>query len=276
VTKLGFVGVGRHAQKLAAVFRELGCDIVGHIRADGSPPAEGFGRLGDVGDADRLVICCPPKLAVAWAQTVGRPMLVSKPLLATDPAGLEHVSVDLWRLWSPAWVAFKQACAGRQINSLRVVFTGNGPFRETHSGALDYGPHAMAFVHDLLGDADTGYWSHSTYKHMGSGIWRWKSPPPGGVGPQVIAEFGNAAIERPEMFVEAHIGKLCYRWVERDEQHEFFAPNGSPHRRPRADALRAFCAAWLRNETAYTLQLSCMGMCALQRLEPLTRYQKVP
>lgn len=254
--KLGFVGVGKHAQKLAAVFRELGCDIVAHTRAS-REPASGFGELDRLDLADRLIVCCPPKQALAWAQTVRKPMLVSKPLLATDPDGLEHVSVDLWRLWSPAWVAFRQACAGRPIQAMRVVFTGNGPFRETHNGALDYGPHAMAFVHDLLPEAVL------RNRERTAGNWRveWAGA--------VSAEFGNAS-PVPQMAVDARIAKRCYRWVESDGQHEFFAPNGSAHKCPRSDALRTFLAAWLRDEAGETLQLSCMGMRVLQGLEKST------
>ena len=254
MTRLGFIGVGKHAQKLAAVFRELGCDIVTHVRAS-SEPAPGFGEHDRLDLAERLVVCCPPKQALAYAQTVRMPMLVSKPLLATEPTGLEHVSVDLWRLWSPAWRAMKQAVAGRQIDSLRVVFTGNGPFRETHNGALDYGPHALAFVHDLLPDA-------VLRERQQVGVnWRvdWAGA--------VVAEFGNAA-SVPQMTVDMRIGSRCYRWQEANGMHAFFGPNGARGPLPRG-GLREFCSAWLRNETASTLQLSCMGMRALSNLDRL-------
>lgn len=279
VTRLGFIGVGKHAQKLAAVFRELGCDIVTHVRAS-SDPAPSFGERDRLDLAERLVVCCPPRQALAYAQTVRVPMLVSKPLLATEPTGLEHVSVDLWRLWSPAWRALKQAVAGRQIDSLRVVFTGNGPFRETHNGALDYGPHAMAFVHDLLGELDpkyrvdwTGELGAKILHPSGGNIWRW-SGTLGGAKAQAL--FGNGS-QSAEMAVDVESGGAWYRWAEHGDEHALSVTprsidaaskcSAGMYHWPRAEALHDFCSAWLRNETAITLQLSCLGMRALSNLD---------
>lgn len=268
MTRLGFVGVGRHAQKLAAVFRELGCEIACHARA-ASEAAEGFGARSDhLFGADRIVICAPPLVAFRRVMlSGGTPTLVSKPLLITDPSGRDQVSVDLWRLWSPSWQALKQAVAGQRISSVRVVFTGSGPHRSTHSGALDYGPHAFAFVHDLLGELETGtngYWSHQTHKRAGAGIWTWRTPPMGGVGRSVEVVCGNGAV-LPEMSVSVMINGDEYLWKELDQIQWFIdGKDRMSNRKP--EALRAFCAAWLRGDTDRTLQLSCMGMRCLKGL----------
>ncbi len=270
--RLGFVGVGRHAQRMAAAFRECGAEIVAHYRKS-LEPAEGFGPrksiewMLDFHHCDGVVCCAPPDVATKLAidsEIYQQALCVSKPFPMRDRVWqAEHMShplyVDLWRLYSPAWLALKADLRGKTITSVHVDFYGNGPVRATHSGLLDYGVHALAFVLDL------GLRPEFRWEYRAEGI----SPREGerfwfGVddGRNIHVATGNEAHEpRSVVLVEAE-GRE-YRWLEDDGVQLYEGMIW--HKRDLA--LRNFCRAFLAGEPSDTLRISCEAMRLLRRAE---------
>jgi Predicted dehydrogenases and related proteins len=168
--RLGFVGVGRWARKLAESFRACGAEIVAHDRRggtifdDGCPPClggqphlpdwmhdcekSGFGRrvpwrdqLADK-SIDAIVAVAPPEVttqvALACAEA-GKAVMATKPLFDHPATIRAPFYVDFWRLWANAHLETK--------DQRRYDLFGSGPLR-AFPGAFDYGPHVMAAILD--------------------------------------------------------------------------------------------------------------------------------
>lgn len=276
--RLGFVGVGKHAQRMAAAFRECGAEIVCFDRGTGDPrdlvrdPLFGsrmpWASQVLAPDVDAIICCAPPAVT---AEIAADCLIVNKRCCATKPlkwpllndseiadcAGC--IYVDLWRLYSPAWLALKADVQGREIRSVHVDFYGSGPVRETHSGLLDYGPHALAFVLDL-GLRPELRWEH----RVEFGMPNSKAPYWFGESERVHICTGNES-DAPamEVLIETTDGKE-FRWIEQDAlqlcQSVLWCH--------RDLALRNFCRAFLAGEPNDTLRISCEAMKLLRQAEP--------
>lgn len=289
--RLGFVGVGRWAQKLATAFRECGAEIVAYDRG-GDGEAPGFGARttvqamvhGDVCDA--VIACAPPDVTTEVAlecARAGKRCVATKPLLWTEwpdifdrshsaaplnlDTGLRETGllyVDLWRLYSPAWLALKEEVAGKLIEHIDVSFCGNGPFR-SFNGVLDYGPHALAFVYDLLGTTEL------TVGRIEFDMADLIDVDMTCAGVPVRATIGNAARE-PQRSVTVISGGRKHVFTEPSDAHIASVENvchidgetvvGSS----KAHALRRFCRAFLVGEPSRTLEYSIAGMRVLKGL----------
>jgi predicted dehydrogenase len=101
---------------------------------------------------DALVVAAPPDVTLGVtlaAVAAGVPVFVTKPLMLTEALELKAAFfVDYVKLWSPIWHKFKRAHT--LITDVEIEFYGDGPVR-TFPGLLDYGAHALAYAHDLLG-----------------------------------------------------------------------------------------------------------------------------
>lgn len=278
--RLGFVGVGRHAQRMARCFLECGAEVVAYDRASRSEPAElaaaiGWGRrerwedMITSPDIDAIVCCAPPAVTVEVALSCafhGKRCCATKPLKITDevgdapfsPAVYASLYVDLWRLYSPAWVALRDELLGRTISAVHVDFYGNGPKRPTHSGLLDYGPHALAFVLDL------GLKPELRWTQPEPGKWAVGSYPeyPGSNGVSVLTGNGFAS-SVSYIRVETTDGGQ-YVWHERDSMQTFYAGGAVLVQNYTEQALRNFCRAFMRGGTSETLRISCEAMRLLK------------
>ncbi len=286
--KLGFVGVGKHATKMAAAFRECGAEVVAFDKERLDIPAFGdFSTLRAMPWREQiaspnigaLIICAPPEVttevALACAKS-GKRCVATKPLMWTTAPEVcpelltvldAYTFVDLWRLYSPAWLALKAELRGKQIQSVHVDFYGNGPVRG-FSGLLDYGPHALAFVADLLGAIPEMTWTPD-----GEGRWAgaW------GSGSECCGMVcaGNGWVEsRRIVRVTCADGFIC-QWSEaslgaRDvltQIYETVRGNADDQLRVSSSlALRNFCRSFLAGEPSNTLRISCEAMRVLMPL----------
>jgi predicted dehydrogenase len=270
--RLGFVGVGRHAQRMAAVFRELGAEVVAYDRASRSEPPElaravGWGArrtwqdmVADQ-DIDAIVCCAPPEVtrevALACADT-------RKRLMATKPTMCRpRVSVDLWRIFSPSWLALKADLQGRTIQSMHVDFYGNGPKR-AFSGLLDYAPHALAFVLDLGLEPDI------EWHERGPGQWTARD-----CQERVGIVTGNG-FTHPMMYVRVETtdgGQ--YAWHERDQMQTYEAGGAILLQNWRDLALRSFCRAFITDTDTATGPLNERLMQILSAVESREIYQLI-
>ena len=123
--------------------------------------------------ADGVIISSPPALHVEQAVYYlerGVPIWVEKPLSTTyeDAQRLYRLSrelpkvpvlVDHTHLFSSAYEELRRQAKDprrRGFVSVASFGCGNGPFREDVSGTLDYAPHDLAFMIDLLGLPESG------------------------------------------------------------------------------------------------------------------------
>lgn len=185
--RLGFIGVGRWARKLAESFRACGAEVVAFDRKSGFERsrcpyncdngyestgmrcpqgcdagwenlghAEGFGayqpwrdQLADK-SIDAIIAVAPPDVTTQVAlacAAAGKPVMATKPLWDHPERITAPFYVDFWRLWSEA----HQAALRGRIDFHALNLYGSGPLRD-FPGAFDYGPHVMAAVLDLAGD----------------------------------------------------------------------------------------------------------------------------
>jgi hypothetical protein len=207
--RLGFVGVGRWAQKLASAFRACGAEIVAHDRRGGER-IDNFGiRLGweeMIRDArvDGMVVTTDdPQLNLE----VGTRCIETRmPVVVTKPFQFaEHLSpqspcmVDLWRLWDPGYLRLAAYVKSNYVRSLKITLRGNGPKRTYIDGAQDYGPHALAWLIDLT----QGNYSilEKRYRHGRGADVTFRSP----ICNEIRVSFGNDAVVS-ERRIEADIG----------------------------------------------------------------------
>jgi hypothetical protein len=282
---LGFVGVGPHAEKLARVLTELGAKVVCHDRASDAPGPDWAGKR--VPWRDMLTAGLDGIVAVATPQVTAEVVkacldavpdtvrfLSTKPLLWEPELGdyyggnyySSRAYVDLWRLWSPSWRAFRDDIRGRtDIESVNVVCVGNGPDRG-YSGVLDYGSHAMAFVHDLMGTEQAEWRGRVERLNKREQLYAVAT-----IGSaSVTVNTGNAANAK-QVHVTARAGGVDYRWWEFSEE-QAYAPLVAPLRyklvmNHRDVALRAFCRSFLNGEPNDSFRLSTMGYRVLREFD---------
>jgi len=298
-TRLGFVGIGRHATRLRDAFLSCGARVEAYDRKDALnvnvEPAWGKrvpwhamvwgGYDGLTPMCDAVVCCAPPDVTAEVAEQCarsGKRLLATKPLLVdwdtSQPLGAvedRSIYVDLWRLYSPAWLALKAELRGKTIRSVHVDFYGNGPVRSTHSGLLDYGPHALAFVLDLGLRPELVWRQGEIDTHRGKRIQWFATGRSGGV--EVSVSTGNGW-QKPVMHVRimATDGSASY-WLEDDKGKQSYLtrePDGVSGSSAlvlgcdRDLALRNFCRAFLAGEPSDTLRISCEAMRMLRQAEP--------
>lgn len=156
--RLGFCGVGRWAQKLAAAFRACGAEIVAHDRGNKQAGMQGLESWGPLTfwrdqladkSIDAIVAVAPPEIttevALACADA-NKPVLATKPLWKHPERIGAPFWIDYWRLWSEAHRRCREAfIAGGHLG---VALYGSGPFRD-FPGGFDYGPHVTAAALDI-------------------------------------------------------------------------------------------------------------------------------
>ena len=218
--KLALAGVGPWGRLLARKFQEAGAEIAAYARA-GGPDVEGLGpRLTIDGLCDApgiagVILATPPDVTLRLARRAaasGLAVLATKPLQLGAAIDLRApFVVDYVRLWSPFYAQLKARAAGHVVRRIRVVCCGPGPFR-SFSSLDDYGPHALAFVHDLLGEQVPLSQVQATTLH--SEERRGNMHLARGVAGETLLdiEVGNAAVERcVRLEVEVdRLGTLAY------------------------------------------------------------------
>jgi predicted dehydrogenase len=159
---LGIVGVGPWGRTVAGSFERAGTKILAYDRGDKSKRMNNLGDLVSwqemVESSSFDVVACAATPDVTMqvfeaCQKKRKPCFLTKPFLISEaPKDLTApVYVDYVNLASPIYEKFKKsATRDYKIESLEISFHGNGPER-SFTGLLDYGSHAVAFVHDLLG-----------------------------------------------------------------------------------------------------------------------------
>lgn len=159
--RIGFVGVGNWAQQLQEVFMESLKVLRGGGYYRKSPePSEKFGgnawRYLDwkelAHENDLIIAAADPKTTTEVALYCAEnciPCVATKPLLEHPQLIGAPFYVDFWRHWSQPYRVFKSSVIGPV--SCEIDFLGCGPYRETHDGLDDWGPHAFAYLYDLLG-----------------------------------------------------------------------------------------------------------------------------
>jgi predicted dehydrogenase len=281
--KLGFVGVGPHAQRMAAAFRACGAEVMAHDRSGRRSPGfetllingipfgarEPWRSMVENPAIDAVICCAPPEVAgqiAAECIMAKKTCCATKPLMWTDAsadADKPQLYVDLWRLYSPAWLALKADIRGRTIRSVDVEFFGNGPVRSTHSGLLDYGPHALAFLLDL-GFSPELTWRRVEFGTLSNGPnAQWF-----GSGEGVTVETGNGfAHSSMRVWVQTTDGG-DYRWSESGADHLYETAGGAQLMQHWRDlALHGFCRAFMAGEPSDTLRISCEAMRLLKDAE---------
>jgi hypothetical protein len=165
--RLGWVGPGRWGQLVASVFRAFEAEVLFHVRSPMSTErAPGMGYLVSLQDllfeanakmVDAIVCTAPPEETLSFyetCKTLAIPTMLTKPLKLSsigDLPPLVPTVVDYVRLWSPQYHKIKQESQKAKIKRISIEFYGRGPYR-SYPGLWDYGPHAVAFLFDLLGD----------------------------------------------------------------------------------------------------------------------------
>ena len=208
--RLGFVGVGRWARKLAESFRACGAEIVAHDRSAPARPKQdgliterldGFGyrvpwrdQLADK-SIDAIVAVAPPEITTEVAMAcaaAGKAVCATKPLFDHPERITAPFYVDFWRLWSRVWQLAKQ-----EEGSLSLVLKGSGPMR-SFPGMFDYGPHLAAHILDLADGRSVRLVDssrvHSETGEVYAGQWMIGGELTYG-GTLVDCEFGNGASE---------------------------------------------------------------------------------
>ena len=171
--RIGYIGVGKWATQLRDAFEARGHETVWHARSDANSlnwvckPKEGWGpirrfntgNMPDYHEQDLIVCTCPPGPLHYYAGLFsGVPMLVTKPfdlerLEEDDLTRYAPTYVDLWRVLTPEWEAFKERFNAIERDGtigVAIDFKGRGPFRQWVSGAMDHAPHAMAYLLDMF------------------------------------------------------------------------------------------------------------------------------
>ncbi len=178
--RLGFIGVGKWARKLAESFRACGAEIVAFDRRAPEQiphpavtagkmvpgvtylnqvlPLDGFGKympwreqLADK-SIDAIVAVAPPEITteiVMAAASAGKAVMGTKPLWDHPRDLTAPVYIDLWRLYSKTHRTAREKLAADMHAPLCINLYGNGPFR-SFPGAFDWGPHVIAAIADLL------------------------------------------------------------------------------------------------------------------------------
>ena len=183
--RLGFVGCGKWARKLAESFRACGAEVVAYDRREphahrchcghyldyhprsgactaencecrgfgGTEPATGFGswmpwrdQLADK-SIDAIVAVAPPEITTEVAMACAA---AGKAVMATKPLfdHPERITAPFYVDFWRLWANAHQEAKSSVGHLAPYVLKGSGPVR-SFSGALDYGPHVMAALLDL-------------------------------------------------------------------------------------------------------------------------------
>lgn len=275
--RLGFVGCGKWAQKLAEQFRACGAEIVAYDRK--SPPSvtpvycnerrefleesiPGFGQRrpwrAQLEDPriDAIVACADPETTTAVVLACAaksKPCMATKPLMLTEMPELRSVFyVDLWRLWGDRWSSAKGQLRDMVPGHEAVLnFCGTGPVR-SFPGSLDYGPHAMAFLIDAFGHIEV----LSATNETDGNSERLRIEVSAGGGRFHVAVGNGFPESQRSISVMLNPGGPYTVWDE-------------PITLDKSGEIRAMVRSFLddismSNVSAYTLQLSISGMRLLQ------------
>lgn len=165
--RLGCVGCGKWARKLAESFRACGAEIVAYDRQ--APVRPGFFARNTLGHGpldydgtfgvrtpwrdqladksiDAIVAVAPPEVTTEVAlacAAAGKAVMATKPLFDHPERITAPFYVDFWRLWSEAHQSAKASG-----DCVSIVLKGAGPHRD-FPGMFDYGPHCVAAVLDI-------------------------------------------------------------------------------------------------------------------------------
>lgn len=248
--RLGFIGVGAHARKMRDAMQNAGATVVAHDRSRGSDAEShawgrrlSWQRQLEAKEIDAVVVAAPPDIALAVAEKAaktGKKVCVSKPLRWQSSERPPNVWVDLWRLYAPSWLERRRDAY--TASKLEIVACGYGPWRTTHSGLEDYGPHALAFALSARPELAAARWDASvkdgyhTLETRGCVVTC-------GAG----REGADAKSQRKEWSIKAD-GVAIWR----DELE-------------RTAALENFAEAFLRGDQHHTLDLSCVAMSSIER-----------
>lgn len=220
--RLGFIGVGRWAQKLASAFRECGAKIVAHERSvrkfarcqhcthdhepddtmrlcHGAAPW-GFGprvdwrsQLADK-SIDAIVAAATPEVTTEVAlacAAAGKPCMVTKPLWNHPETISAPFYVDFWRLWSASHTQahnlFLNQGGVESHQTLCIALYGSGPFRD-FPGMFDYGPHVIAAMLDIAPECKI-----MNAKRAPSERGEFFTVEAEQDGKRIVASFGNGA-----------------------------------------------------------------------------------
>jgi len=189
--KVGIVGVGPWGRILAATFERNGHVVAAHDRRDKSKIVGDMGELvpwQDMIDSKRVdaIACAAPpdttKAVFDACQARRMPCLLTKPFLISKPPKdlTAPTYVDYVHLASPVYEKLKKsATRDYEILRMEVSFYGCGPDR-SFSSLFDYGAHALAIVHDILGLGPLEVSHASSFRQLPS------SKDEGGGGRQLI------------------------------------------------------------------------------------------
>jgi hypothetical protein len=286
--KLGLVGPGLWGFKIADVLRSQGNEIAYHVRGNGRCPCgtksvPGMGELVTMADLfhaanakaiDAIVCTAPPETTLdvyEVCKTLAIPTLLTKPLKLYElgeQVPLVPTVVDYVRLWSPHYHRIKQETQRLKIAHVTADFYDLGPYRG-YPGLWDYGPHAVAFLYDLLGDGGLHLSSVKKTERDGGDYWVVEGVLNGVAFDMAI---GNAS-------EEASSKKLIVRTIDGlSYTYEEFGPNvicRMPSKHvidEKPQALQIFVKSFVENVKSkhvnlYTLWLSTKISNFLKRVE---------
>jgi predicted dehydrogenase len=228
--RLGFVGVGKWAQKLASAFRECGAEIVAHDRktrdrcySHGSPLCDdgvwhrpdgdagcvqgcdggyrwttGFGRyagwqeqLADK-SIDAIIAVATPEVTTEVALACAA---AGKPVMATKPL-FDHPET----IHAPFYVDFWRLWSEAHSRTKEAVLADPGIRCEidlygngpfrSFPGAFDYGPHVIAAMLDIWPQCEIGLVKASKLEHGDLFTAEARYG-----GRRIVGRFGNGAAE---------------------------------------------------------------------------------
>ncbi len=268
--RLGFVGCGKWARKLAASFRACGAEIVCHDRGTnyvGMAPPPGYELSALPGNPlvlpgfgvrmpwrdqlaaksiDAIVSAATPEVTTEVALACashGKPVMATKPLFQHPETIRSVFYVDLWRLHSEAHVAMLEG----NSDEVEFTLTGSGPFR-SFPGAYDYGPHVMAAMLHL----GLNYQSHEKLESKGDGEL-YSCMFTNDEGTEFLGQFGNG-------------DATGYRWIWGQEETTTHIGE-----QLKSDVLQDFCQSFLNDVTesyvsTHLLDYSREGMSLLRKI----------
>lgn len=158
--KIGIIGVGPWGLRLAEACETLGFPVTDYARKPGSPDQEGLGKRWNhwrdmMSKVDGIICAATPAVTYeVYRESIAlkKAVLLTKPLYVNelpDETISAPILIDYVRLWSPCYEEIKRRVRGFKISSIKVSFCGDGPVR-SFPGLYDYGPHAFAWIFDLL------------------------------------------------------------------------------------------------------------------------------
>lgn len=166
--RFGIIGPGGWGRRVTKTLVANGAEIYCHVRKS-DEPMEGMGLRMSMNElwtacshrlVDAVAAFGPPEVvreAYEWCRDLRTPAILTKPLFIerVEPEIKSAMIVDYVRLWSPRYKEVRETASalmagseGRPIH-VDVDMYGPGPVRG-FSSLWDYGPHAVAFLMDVL------------------------------------------------------------------------------------------------------------------------------